>query len=144
MDRHGTLICPRCHAISTIKRWFFDERRYWQLTLQPGVGVVTCPGCQRLDRRTYEGEVHLRSELLLHNKRQALGMIRNQEREAMEENPIARLANVQDHGQEIAVITTTQFLAERIGKEFKKAFDGHLRIDSHPRERFSRVYWERP
>lgn len=143
-DQPGTLICPRCHAISDIKRWYFDERRYHQLKLQPAVGVTTCPGCERVDRKLYEGEVHLRGPLVARNKRQALGMVRNQEQKAMQENPIARLAAVQDHGDEIAVITTTAFLAERIGKEFKKAFDGHLRISRLPREKFSRVYWERP
>lgn len=143
-DRPGTLICPRCHAISNIKRWYFDEQRYQQLKGQPNVGVITCPGCERLDRQIYEGEVHLRSPLLASNKEQALRIIEHQEREAMEENPISRLANVQDQGEEIVVITTTRFLAERIGREFKKAFHGHLRVDRLPREKFARVYWERP
>lgn len=142
-DRPGTLICPRCHAISDIKRWYFDEARYQQLRTQPGVGVITCPGCERQDRTYYEGIVRLRSPLLLRNKRQALGMIYNTEERESRENPIARLAAVQDHGEEIAVLTTTPFLAERIGKEFKKAFDGRLRIDHLPREKFSRVWWER-
>lgn len=143
-DRPGTLICPRCHAISDIKRWYYDEARYEQLKDQADTGVITCPGCDRLDRQFYEGEVHLRSPLLVQNKQQAMGMIRHEEQEAMQENPIARIAAVQDHGEEIAVITTTAFLAERIGKEFKKAFDGRLRISKLPREKFSRVYWERP
>lgn len=142
-DRPGTLICPRCHAISNIKRWFFDEQLYQQLKDRPNVEAVTCPGCERLDRQIYEGEVHLRSPLLARNKPQALGLIRNQEREAMHENPISRIGVVQDHGEEIAVFTTTRFLAERIGKEFKKAFDGHLRVDRLPREKAARVYWER-
>lgn len=143
-DRPGTLICPRCHAISDRKRWYFDERRYRRLVGQTGIGVRTCPGCERLDRKLYEGEVHLRSPLLLQNKQQALGMIRNEARKSMLENPIARVAIVQDHGEEIAVLTTTAFLAERIGKEFKKAFDGRLLIDRLFREKFARVTWERP
>ncbi len=143
-DRPGTLICPRCHAISDHKRWFYDEPRYRRLRRQPGVGIVTCPGCDRLDRQLYEGEVRLRSPLLAQNKRQVFGMIRNTERAAMAENPIARLAAVQDHGTEIAVLTTTRFLAERIGKEFKKAFDGRLQVEELKREKFARVYWERP
>lgn len=142
-DQPGTLICPRCHAISELKRWYFDERRYRQLKFQPGVGVVTCPGCTLLDRGMYGGEVHLRSPLLARNKLQALGIIRHQEEEAALENPLARLAIVQDNGEEITVITTTPFLAERIGQEFRKAFDGRLRIDRLPWEKFSRVYWER-
>ena len=143
-DRPGTIICPRCHAISDSKRWYFDEARYQVLKDRSDVTVMTCPGCDRLDRQIYEGEVHLRSPLLARQKEQALNLIYNQETEAMQENPISRLAAVQDHGEEIAVITTTRFLAERIGKEFRKAFDGKLRIDRLPREKFARVYWERP
>lgn len=142
-DQPGTMICPRCHAISDIKRWYFDEERYQQLKSQPDVQVVRCPGCERIDRQLYGGEIHLRSPLLVENKEQVLSMIRNQEREAAENNPLARLAVVQDQDAEITILTTTAFLAERIGKEFKKAFDGDLRIDRLPAEEFSRVYWDR-
>lgn len=142
-DAPGIVICPRCHAISDHKQWYYDESRYQTLKWDRAVGVVLCPGCSEFDRALYGGEVRLRSPLLLTNKREALQLIRHTEREAMVENPVARLAAVHDHGEEIVVLTTTPHLARRIGTEFKKAFDGELRVDKLPQEDFVRVAWER-
>jgi hypothetical protein len=142
-DVPGILICPRCHAISDHKQWYFDERHYQELKWNPNVRAVLCPGCTEFDRAMYGGEVRLRGSLLVKNKREALQLIRDTERQAMLENPLARLAAVHDHGEEIVVLTTTPYLARRIGTEFKKAFDGTLRVDKLPQEDFVRVYWER-
>lgn len=142
-DVPGVLICPRCHAISDHKQWYYDERHYQELKWDHNAGVMLCPGCSEFDRAMYGGEVRLRSSLLLQNKREALQLIRDTERQAMLENPLARLAAIHDHGEEIVVLTTTPFLARRIGTEFKKAFDGKLRVDKLPQEEFVRVYWER-
>lgn len=142
-DAPGTRVCPRCGAISTRKRWFYDEQRYLQLQQQPDVIWTVCPGCERLDRQIYEGDVSLSGPILRRNKAQALGLIRNAEQQAMAENPIARIAKIQDHGERIAVLTTSAFLARRIGTEFKKAFDGVLDIQRLPREKFLRVRWHR-
>ncbi|GIW04161.1 MAG: hypothetical protein KatS3mg059_0781 [Thermomicrobiales bacterium] len=143
-DVPGILICPRCHAISDHKRWFYDERRYQELKWDKTVRVVCCPGCTEFDRSLHGGEVRLRSPLLRENKRQVLQLIRDVERRAMLENPLARLAAIHDHGEEVVVLTTTPFLARRIGTEFKEAFDGQLQVDKLPHEDFVRVYWERP
>jgi hypothetical protein len=142
-DQPGLLVCPRCHAISESKRWFVDEARYQQLRARPGVRLVVCPGCLRLERQQYDGEVTLRSPLLATNKDQALHLIYNTEGQARQDNPFSRVASLADGGEEIHVLTITQWLAERIGKEFKKAFHGDLEIQRLPGEKFSRVRWQR-
>ncbi|HUX86285.1 MAG TPA: hypothetical protein VMW65_04730 [Chloroflexota bacterium] len=142
-DRPGVLVCPRCHAISLEKRWFLDENRFQQLCATPGVQFVICPGCQRIERQIYDGEVRLCSLLLLHNKPQALAIIRHEEDKARQTNPFSRLAAVVDRGDEIDILTTTRWLAERIGKSFHKAFKGSLKIQHLPDERFVRVRWKR-
>ncbi len=146
LDRPGTILCPRCHAISKIKRWYFNENEYHELECQRNIAFALCPGCDRLERKIIEGEVRLRSPLLVLNKEAVLNLIRNQEREAMTENPISRLAEIHDHGDEIVVYTTTWFLAYRIGQEMKKAYDGKLTIHRWrklPYEKAARVFWER-
>lgn len=143
-DRPGTIICTRCHAISTKKRWFVDEELYQQLRRTPGVERTLCPGDRRIEDMYIEGEVILRSPLLLDRMSEAMSLIRHTETEAWLKNPIARVASVEIRGDTIRVLTTTRFLAQRIGKEFAKAFKGHLRIDNLLHEKASRVYWERP
>ncbi|MBX6772997.1 MAG: hypothetical protein IRY83_14810 [Chloroflexi bacterium] len=143
LDRPGTLVCSRCHAISVQKRWFLDEHRYAELQTRPGVQFVVCPGCLRIERQIYDGEVRLRSPLLRMRRTQALGMIRNAEDQARQTNPFSRLASVVATGEEIYILTTTRWLAERIGKIFHKAFKGDLEIHRLPGERFVRVRWSR-
>ena len=140
-DRPGTLICPRCHAISVQKRWFLDEDRFQKLSTAPGVQLVICPGCLRIERQMYDGVVTLRSHLLLRNKAQALAMIRHAEDRARITNPFSRLASVVDHGDEIDILTTTCWLAEQIGKAFHHAFQGQLELQPLSDEKFVRVYW---
>jgi NMD protein affecting ribosome stability and mRNA decay len=142
-DRPGVLVCPRCHAISLKKRWFLDEDRYQQLRSTPGVHLVVCPGCRRIEQQVYDGDVRLRSPLLRSNKPQALAIIRNEEDKARQTNPFSRLASVVDRGDEIDILTTTTWLAEQIGKAFHKSFKGTLEIQRLPEEKFVRVRWER-
>jgi len=142
-DQPGVLVCPRCHAISLKKRWFLDEDRYQRLRSSPGVHLVICPGCRRIERQEYDGEITLRSPLLLSNKPQAMAMIRHEEDKARQTNPFSRLASVVDRGSELYILTTTTWLAERIGKTFQKAFKGSLEIQRLPGEKFVRVHWNR-
>jgi hypothetical protein len=91
----------------------------------------------------YDGEVMLCSPLLVPNKAQALQLIRNEEDRARELDPLSRLADVDDRGDHIAVLTTTVALAERIGKAFHRSFKGSLRLEYLPDEQFVRVRWKR-
>lgn len=142
-DHPGIIICPRCHAISQQKRWIVDEQRYRELQHQPGVEEVVCPGCRRIEERVYEGEVVLKSPLLVDRRDEAVSLIRHTEEEARMENPIARVASMEVRDGEIYVLTTTKWLAQRIGKEFAKALGGAVAIDNLPNEKFARVRWER-
>jgi hypothetical protein len=137
----GTIVCPRCHAISLQKRWFLDEGRYQLLRDRPTTRLVVCPGCRRIERHEYQGEVTLESPLLARNKVQALHLIYHEEAKARQDNPISRLAAVQDHGDRIEVSTTTRFLAEQIGRAFHKSFKGSLAVQRLPEEEFVRVRW---
>lgn len=142
-DQPGTIVCPRCHAISLEKRWFLNESLYERLRALPDTKQVVCPGCRRVEQQIYEGDVILRSELLTANKQQALNLIYHEEDQARQINPFSRLADVEDRGAEIAVLTTTIALAERIGKAFHRSFKGSLGLQYLPGEKFVRVRWKR-
>jgi len=142
-DQPGVIVCPRCHGISLQKRWFLDERRYQSLKDQPGTRQIVCPGCRQIERQMYDGEVLLSSPLLVPNKAQALQLIRNEEDRARSLYPLSRLADVDDRGDQIAVLTTTIALAERIGRAFHRSFKGNLRLEYLPDEQFVRVRWKR-
>ncbi len=142
-DQPGTIVCPRCHAISLQKRWFLDEALFQRLRSRPSTRVILCPGCRRVEQQLYEGEVVLRGDILAANKPQALSLIRHEEAQARAVNPFSQIASIEDRGNEIAVLTTTIPLAERIGKAFHRAFKGTLNLQYLPGEKFVRVRWKR-
>jgi hypothetical protein len=142
-DQPGHIVCPRCHAISLQKRWFLNEPLYQSLRSRPDTRLIVCPACRRVERQIYEGEVVLNSPLLAAHKLDALQLIRHEEDRARQVDPLSRIADIDDRGDCIAVLTTTVSLAERIGKAFRRAFKGSLRIRYAPGERFVRIRWRR-
>jgi hypothetical protein len=139
----GTTLCERCHAIWRKKRWHLDEAEYAALADDPTASRTLCPGCVAVERQEYDGEVWLRSPLLERDRDAILGLVRHTEALLREHNPLARIALLEHSEGELRVLTISPFLAERIGKELKKAYDGDLLIEHAERERFVRVFWTR-
>jgi hypothetical protein len=138
-----TFICPACHAILKDQAWFVDEALFRQLDGKPGVWPALCPGCLKVARGVYEGEVILQSRLLVQTKSVALELIGNEEERARRSNPLSRLTAVEDCGDEIKILTTTPLLAERIGKAFCRVYEGNMEIQQTPSVKFRRVVWRR-
>lgn len=137
----GPAICERCHAYLETDHWRYDEQRYRVLQAASGVTTTLCPGCRRVERRLYEGEVTIAHPWTAVSKDEVLHIIHNEEARVRQQNPAARVALIEDHGDELYLLTTTQFLAARIGKALQKAHQGALTLSPLPRERFTRVRW---
>lgn len=142
-DAPGKLICPTCHAISLQKRWFLDEVAYERLRKEPDVKAVQCAGCLRVERGNFDGSVIISGKWLSEHKSEILSLIKNTESRARQTNPFSRVGATHDMGSEVELYVTTQWLAERIGKELHKAYKGELAIDHLAGEKFSRVRWSR-
>jgi len=139
----GPAICSRCHSYLETDHWRYDEHRYLQLKDRPDIHVMLCPGCSRIEKRLYEGEVIAHHDWSAVDKQEVLNLIHHEEARARSTNPTARIALMEDRGDDLYILTTTQFLAERIGKELHKAYRGTLKVMPLPREKFSRVRWTR-
>jgi hypothetical protein len=138
----GPAICSRCHAYLETDHWLYGEQRYREIKEMPDIHVMLCPGCTRVERRLYEGEVTVRHHWDSVDKAEVVNLIRHEEARARATNPSARIALLDDRGDELYILTTTQFLAKRIGTELHKAYRGSLKEDHLLRERFMRVRWE--
>ena len=138
----GPAICARCHASLEMDHWRYDESRYRAMKELPDIEVILCPGCTRIERRLYEGEVSLLYDSSVVNTEDLIHLIHNEEARGRATNPSSRIALMEERDDEIYVLTTSQFLARRIGKELEKAFHGSLKINELPRERFVRVRWK--
>ena len=139
----GPAICERCHAFLMTDHWQYDEQRYQKLHARDDVKTTLCPGCSRVERRLYEGEVTVRHQWDSVSKDDIVHLIHNTEARVRVANPTARIAVMEERDNEIYILTTTQFLAERIGKALYRAYKGKLVLKPLLRERFSRVWWER-
>jgi hypothetical protein len=137
----GLFLCKQCHAISNSKHWYCDPHELAQLQNKPDVHKTLCPGCHRVEEKLYEGQVILSSPLLVTKKINILSLIRHTESKAWLDNPSSRIANMSLKGDQLEIITTTKWLATRIGKQLHKAFKGKLQIKPSPQEKFVRVYW---
>lgn len=139
----GQAICTQCHAIWDRKHWHLDETEYRQLRKDPEVTQMVCPGCVKIEREEFDGHVVLKSPLIPKNEEAIVGLIYNTEAHIREHNPLARIASLTVKGDTIEVLTITPFLAERIGKELRKAYHGTLNLQHPSREDFVRVSWYR-
>ena len=137
-----TAICPRCSAVRAAGHWVHDDDRLNEAKRDEGSDSVLCPGCDRLAKHRVDGVVTLRSRMLTEHREEAMNLIHNVADRASG-NIAARIVDIEDHGAEIQVTTTDQHLAERIGKEFERAFSGELEIQWPKGEEFVRVLWER-
>jgi hypothetical protein len=137
----GPAVCARCHAYLETDHWRYGEARYNDLRVIPGVTVTLCPGCTRVERRLYEGEVVVQHDWAKIARDEVLNLIHNEEARVRVANPTARIALIEDRDDTLYILTTTVFLAERLGKALQKSFHGSLRLSKLPRERFVRVWW---
>ena len=136
---HGPAICSRCHAYLETDHWSYDEARYRVLQTHPDVHATVCPGCLRVARRLYEGEVRISLTGDAAQKADIMRLILHEEARVRASNPSARIAVLEEREDEVFLLTTTQFLARRIGRTIQKLIHGTLKVDNLPYERFTRV-----
>jgi hypothetical protein len=142
-DVPSPAICTQCHAIWDNKHWHLNEAQYTQLRQDPSYQKIVCPACEKIEREEIDGQVILKSPLIPKNQEAIVGLIYNTESHIREHNPLARIASLTVRGDTIEVLTITPFLAERIGKELRKAYHGYLELKPTNRQNFVRVMWYR-
>lgn len=134
-------ICSKCMAVSDGLKWYYDEGEHRKLMRTKKAEIVLCPGHQRLEKRRIDGVVTLKGEFLTKHYDEAINLINNVADKQQHRNVAALVYNMHQNGDSIVVETTDTSLAERIGKEFEKAFNGQLAIQWLEDADFVRVNW---
>ena len=135
-------LCPKCHAVFDGEKWGYDLEVYDQWK-KKGAKQFLCPGCERIERRRVDGVVSLQGDFIKEHKNEAMNLIKNVAEKKRRKNVAARIFRIEEKKDRIQVETTDRSLAERIGKEFEKAFSGSLDISWLKSEDFVRVNWQR-
>lgn len=137
----GVMQCSGCGA--------FHYRRHWTLTPPPGVSaqtyerLVLCPACRKIQDRFPGGELTLRS-VEPGSRAELARILRNEEARARKKNPLERIMRMDAANGGWRIETTTEKLAQRLGRSVKKARGGKLTYKrGHNDSNYVRVVWEK-
>ena len=137
-------VCPKCHAIRRNKRWHLDEKEYTALARKSGAAVLErCPACRKIADGFPSGVVLLRGGYLREHRDEILKLVRNEEKRAMGINPLERIISVTEENGKMEIATTDEKLAQRIGRELRKACRGTLEYKWSEDSKLLRVNWVR-
>ncbi len=139
-------VCPGCRAIYRNKRWVIDEIALAALTRKgSGSGFASrrCPACRKIEDGFPSGVVTLSGGYLRDHRDDILNLIRNEERRAMGINPLERIIHVEEKGGTLEIATTDEKLAQRIGREVRKACRGTVEYKWSEDSKLLRVNWAR-
>jgi NMD protein affecting ribosome stability and mRNA decay len=137
-------ICAECAAVYTKGRWTFEKDF---LTADPFNKIkpqeTICPACRQIETGEPAGFVYLEGGFLNEHKEEIENLLKNEAAKTVETNPLARIINFQNTKTGMTVTTTTEHLAQHLGRSLKKAFDGDVRYDFSHENKLARVYWQR-
>jgi hypothetical protein len=135
----GTFRCPGCGA--------FYYRRRWSLAAPPGrpavsFGRTPCPACKKIKEHSASGELQTLG-LNEGERAEVLRILRNEEARAQEKNPLERIMRLRAENGGWRVETTTEKLAQRLGRSLHKARGGNLGYRWSHNNKFVRVIWRK-
>jgi NMD protein affecting ribosome stability and mRNA decay len=137
-------VCTECHAIRRNKRWHLDEKEYATLRKKKGAVVLErCPACRKIADGFPSGVVLLRGGYLLEHRDEILKLVRNEEKRAAGINPLERIISVTEENGRMEIATTDEKLAQRIGRELRKALRGTVQYKWSEDSKLLRVNWAR-
>jgi hypothetical protein len=135
-----TVQCTGCGAFYYRRRWtlvrpeeFKTPRRFRS---------VYCPACRKIKERYPSGELHLIG-IDGAERRHVARILRNEEERAREKNPLERIMRLEAVNGDWRVETTTEKLAQRLGRSLKKARGGVLVYKWSHNNKFIRVLWKK-
>lgn len=134
-------ICPGCKAVSERKRWAIRPDLYAQYERDKSAEKMLCPGCERVKNRRVDGWVELNGKVLSANAKEIRNMIGNIESYAKMDDPVHRVVSITEGKTKWDIETTSEWLAETIGKAIQRQYRGDLKLHFNHDEEFVRVYW---
>lgn len=140
-------VCRTCGAVYRKRRWVTaDEAGPVPPRAADGTpaAVVTCPACRKIAAKVPNGFVYFGGTFAQAHREEIVRLVQAEARRAAVDNPTAQLIAWErtDDGR-LAVSTTTEHLAERLGQAVAKAYDGDVRYDFSHENKFARVHWHR-
>ena len=139
----GILNCRGCGAVYYRRRWTITPPPEVRdlVESREEVSNTRCPACRKMRDHYPSGELRLLGATPK-EKREMLLMLRNEEERAREKNPLERIMRILADGTEWKIETTTEKLAQRLGRCLEKAFGGSVTYKWGHNNKFVRVIWQ--
>lgn len=133
-------ICRDCGAI-------YKDRRWTAKKFANGVGpalLITCPACKQIADDIAGGYVSISGKFFGSHRDEIEHLIKNEAAHTLEDNPLSRVMKWRDTDTGgVEIKTTTEHLAQRLGRALKKAYDGEVKYDFSHENKLARVTWHR-
>lgn len=136
-------VCPTCKLIYHNKRWFWNDELLKELE-KKGVDYQKCPACRKIEDRYPMGILQISGGFVDKHKDDILRLLKNEEKRAMEKNPLERVISIKENDEGlISVDTTTESLVLRMGRILTRAYTGEVEYKFSDTEKLVRVEWKR-
>ena len=135
--------CAKCGAVYHSKRWAHREDAAPMTAPAVKKAAVLCPACQQIRDKFAQGFVTLQGGFVKDHKEEILNLIKNKETLASHTNPLERIMEITESGGSIEITTTSDKLAQMIGRVVAKAFSGEVEYKWSDDVKLTRVVWTR-
>jgi len=137
-------VCRECHAIYSQEHWMLGELVSKRDGLKyDELRETLCPACWQIKNGEPSGFLFVDGHFFTEHKDEMERHLRNENREMAEINPLARIMELKRANDHLEVTTTTEHLAQKLGKSLNRAFGGDVRYDFSHENKLARVYWHR-
>jgi len=140
----GLLFCRGCGAVYYRRRWTLtppDEIRD-KAEFGNGVRSTLCPACRKISDHYPFGELRMEG-VSPQETRELFRLLRNEEERAREKNPLERIMRIEASQGGWRIETTTEKLAQRLGRSLRKARGGRVNYQWSHNNKFVRVFWQK-
>lgn len=139
----GKVICSECRSFYLNKRWYKDDDALDSLIKKKEFVYSKCPACRKKRDNFPQGIVSLKGFFFGEHKDEIMRLVANEGKKAMGFNPLERIIEITIDSSSAVITTTTEKLAQRIGRSVKKACSGKVRYSWSAGNKMARVCWER-
>jgi NMD protein affecting ribosome stability and mRNA decay len=144
LEGQEAAICTQCQALYQGKRWFFDAKFYGRLAGTAQGREVVCPACRKINDRYAEGFLTLSGEFFTRHQEEIVKLLTKEAERVSKRSVMDRIIRMEPAGEgKLVVETTTDKLAQHLGRAVYKAYKGDLNFRWGEVDRFVRVYWSR-
>lgn len=137
------LVCRDCGAVYEKRRWIAASER--RARLAAGAGRETlCPACEMKAKGQFRGVLSVGGSFFSGHRAEIEALLRAEEERAVTDNPTGRIlewdTSVRDA---LTLSTSTEHLAQRLGRALHKAYSGDVTYDFSHENKLARVSWTR-